>query len=156
MTKINFLSNLNAKYIRIASLSAVMTSVLVLSLFATIPDSAAVHSGAPPGKPIDLVWHNDQLWNSVVIGTLHGNPNPATLDVFYVFSDQNPVAGAGPGDRDYNGGRWLPTMVSCTSDPCGPFTDGDDVEAALENGTLQVDGTGTPFLCPLINPNDEA
>jgi len=64
--------------------------------------------------------------------------------------------GAGPGDRDYNGGRWLPTMVSCTDGPCGPFTDGDDVEAALENGTLQVDDTGTPFLCPLTNPNDEA
>jgi hypothetical protein len=33
---------------------------------------------------------------------------------------------------------------------------GDDVEAALENGTLQVVGTGTPFLCTLINPNDKA
>ena len=47
-------------------------------------------------------------------------------------------------------------MVSCTDDSCGPFTDGDDVEEALENGTLQVDGTGTPFLCPLTNRNDKA
>jgi len=135
------------------TLSAVITSVLALSLLVTIPDSATVHDGAPPARPIDLVWHNDQLWNSVVIGTLHGNPNPATLDAFYMISGQQPVAGAGPGDNDYNGGRWLPTMVSCASGPCGPFADGEDVEAALGDGTLQVDGTGTPFLCPLTNPN---
>ena len=139
-------------FVYAVTLSAVITSVLALSLLVTIPDSAAVHDGAPPGKPINLAWHNDQLWNSVVIGTLHGNLDPATLDAFYMISGQQPVAGAGPGDNDYNGGRWLPIPISCTGG-CPLFTDGEDVEAALIAGTAMAGSPGTPFLCPLTNPN---
>lgn len=123
-----------------------------------IPGSAlAVHSGTPPSHEVDLVWHNDELWNSVVLGDLHGKVPPQTLDPFYMVPGQNPVAGAGPRDADYNGGRWLPTMVQWVGVGAQPlFTDGDDVETAIENGDLVIVGMGSPFLCPLTNPNDSA
>lgn len=131
-------------------------AVLLMAISAGSAASAlAVHGGAPPARPVDLIYHDGELWDSVVLGDLHGNPRPHTLDAFYVGLAQNPVAGAGPGDRDYNGGRWLPTMVSWVGmGPAPLFTDGDDIEAALDAGELVVTGTGTPFLCPLTNRNN--
>ncbi|MFQ6013434.1 MAG: hypothetical protein ACE5LS_07300 [Thermoplasmata archaeon] len=132
---------------------------IALLLIGILPGFAAtvsaVNGGAPPARPVDLVYHDDVLWDSVVLGPLHGNPKPTTLDAFYMIPGQAPVAGAGPGDRDYNGGRWQPTMVAWVSGGAQPlFTDGDAVEAALAAGDLVVTGSGAPFLCPLTNPNN--
>jgi len=127
----------------------VVAFLLVLS---ALGSAAAVDDGAPPGRPVDLVWHNGELWNSVVLGHLHANPPPQTLDPFYTFPGvQNPVAGAGPGDSDYNGGRWQP--YACTGG--GSYTDGDQVEAAIAAGTITCTPAGDPFLCPLTDRNDE-
>ena len=126
-------------------------------LIAFTPTASAANGGAPPVKPVDLAWHDDVLWDSVVLGPLHGNPAAHTLDDFYVGLGQNPVAGAGPGDSDYNGGRWIPTVLSWVGAGAQPtFTDGDDIEAALASGDLIVIATGAPFLCPLTNPNNSA
>ena len=132
--------------------SIVATSLLLVA--GLVLPAAAVNGGAPPARLVDLVYHDDELWNSVVLGAIHGNPPAHTLDAFYMIAGQNPVAGAGPGDRDYNGGRWLPTMVMWAG--AGPqplFTDGDAVEQALDVGDLVITGTGNPFLCPLTNRN---
>jgi hypothetical protein len=135
---------------------AAISVLLALALTIGAPFALAVHDGAPPGKPVNLAWHDDQLWNSVVLGPLHGPTPPHTLDAFYTFPDQAPVAGAGPGDPDYNGGRWIP--FSCTAAP-GTLTDGDQVEAAILAGdivcTPNAGGPfmGANFLCPLTNRN---
>lgn len=142
------------KTVRTMTMAAGMVALLAVTLGVAMP-AAAVHGGAPPAKMVDLIWHDGELWNTVVLGGLHGNVPEHTLDAFYMVPGQNPVAGAGPGDSDYNGGRWLPTALVWTVAPY-LLTDGDDVEAAIDSGDLVVDGTGDPFLCPLTNPNDSA
>ncbi len=133
----------------IAGIFALM-AIPVGSAFAANPPET------PPAKPVDLIWHNDQLWNTVVLGPLHGPTPMQTLDAFYMVDGQDhPVAGAGPGDRDYNGGRWLPIPVSCDGG-CPLFSDGDEVEAAIAAGIAEAGEPGTPFLCPLTNRNAEA
>lgn len=131
--------------------ASIAATSLLLIVGVVLP-AAAVNEGAPPARLVDLVYHDDELWNSVVLGPIHGNPPAHTLDAFYMVPGQNPVAGAGPGDRDYNGGRWLPTMVEWVGGGGQPmFIDGDEVEAAIDSGDLIVTGTGDPFLCPLTN-----
>ena len=132
----------------IAGIFALM-AIPVGSAFAANPPQT------PPPKPVDLIWHNGQLWNTVVLGELRGPVPEQTLDAFYMVDSQdNPVAGAGPGDVDYNGGRWLPIPVSCV-DECPVFEDGDAVEAAIADGIVTVGEPGIPFLCPLVNRNAE-
>lgn len=143
---------------RVMGIAAVALVVLAVALLPGLTLTAsAVHGGAPPAHQVDLVWHDGQLWNSVVLGELHGRAPAHTLDAFFMGLGENPVAGSGPGDTDYNGGRWLPTMVKWVGAGSQPvFTDGDEVEAAIAVGDLVVMGTGAPFLCPLTNPNDAA
>lgn len=138
---------------------SVMAIGLAIGLMSVVPGlmltAAASNGGAPPAKPVDLVWANDELWDSTVLGPLHGSPKPHTLDAFFLVPGQNPVSDAAPGDKEYNGGRWLPTMLSWVGAGAQPlFTDGEDVQAAIDTGDFVVLGTGTPFLCPLTNPNN--
>ena len=139
-----------------AKLGAILTAILLITV-SGVGFAGAVDGGAPGGRPANLAWHDGQLWDSVVLGPLHGNPPSHTLDAFYTFPaavGQAPVAGAGPGDTDYNGGRWQPFI--CTGG--GSFTDGDQVEAAIAALSIICTPGGGPFagakfLCPLTNPN---
>lgn len=138
----------------IAAFAVVLGAGLVPGFVST---ASAVHGGTPPAHMVDLIWANDRLWNTVVLGELHGNVPAHTLDAFYVIPGQNPVAESSPGDSDYNGGRWLPTVLAWVGPGTQPlFTDGEAVKAAIDGGSLVVMGTGNPFLCPLTNPNDTA
>ena len=66
---------------------------------------------------------------------------------------QAPIAEAAPGNRDYNGGRWLPTMVEYDGSH-GELSSYADLMAAVESGAATIVGTDfdAAFLCPLI-PN---
>lgn len=135
----------------VAALAVVLGVGMVPGFLQT---ASATHGGAPPAHVSNLIWANDELWNTVVLGALHGNAPAHTLDAFYMIPGQNPVSEAAPGDADYNGGRWLPTMLSWVGPGAQPlFTDGEDVKSAIAGGSLVVVGTGNPFLCPLTNPN---
>jgi hypothetical protein len=83
-------------------------------------------------------------------------------DVIYSFDGAQPsVATAAPGDRDYNGGRW---MVHLLTFPDGYATavaagdiDGDgvldsdaEVDAALGAGAAVDAGVVRQFTCPVI------
>jgi hypothetical protein len=61
------------------------------------------------------------------------------------------VSEAGPGNPDYNGGRWLPVSVTWNSDPY-LLTSYDEVQAAAAAGdiTLGEPERDSAFLCPLI------
>jgi hypothetical protein len=138
-----------------------MAALVAMAIVGTMPGLlttvSAVDDGTPPARPVDLVWANGQLWDSVVLGTLHGNVPMQTLDEFYMIPGQNPVAESAPGDADYSAGRWLPVMLQWVGSGSAPlFTDGEQVEAAMTAGDLVVVAMGTPFLCPLTNPNNGA
>ena len=64
---------------------------------------------------------------------------------------QAPVAEAAPGNKDYNGGRWLPTMVEYDGS-LGELASYAALMAAVESGAATIIGTDfeAAFLCPLI------
>ena len=108
--------------------------VRILTLFALMAVLAAIAFSAvgqvsanPPGKP--TVWVDDVLYNAIVPMGPHGPvlfphvpdadaPNIATLettDNLYMVPSNTMaplVSDSAPGDVDYNGGRWVPFLVT--------------------------------------------
>ena len=94
------------------------------------------------------------------VGTPSSLPSKApahSFDLLYVFvgdevpDGQLPVAEAAPGQRGYNGGRWIVTEVHYTGDALPVLTSNEAVEAALDHGRLSVmDPDAARFVCPVI------
>ena len=84
-----------------------------------------------------------------------------SFDTIYEFSGaQMNVAEAAPGDRDYNGGRWMVEVVDYDVDydtalaafdanVSGTFDSAEEVEAAIEAGAITTTD-GPSFECPVI------
>ena len=84
-----------------------------------------------------------------------------SFDTIYEFSGaQMNVAEAAPGDRDYNGGRWMVEVVDYDVDydtalaafdanGSGNFDSAEEVEAAIEAGAITTTD-GPSFECPVI------
>lgn len=139
--------------------------VTTLSLFA-IPAFAGKPPEAPPAKPEDAIWANGRLYDTIILGDIK-NPNPISMDYLYNFEGsglmgQRSVAEAAPGDKDYNGGRWILIPVKFT--PCGiavhdPDGDGyvnfelmseeEVLYHAFVLGHLELGEPARYFLCPL-------
>ena len=124
-------------------------------------EATVIHQGA--------VWNDGQLYGTVLTPTLLPDNAPdISFDKLYNFDNsglrgQRSVSDAAPGDRDYNGGRWMIFAVTFTSlgksihDP-----DGDgvvNVELKSEEKVLEHEILGhivisdepiKRFECPLI------
>ncbi len=85
-----------------------------------------------------------------------------SFDTIYAFSDQMNVAEAAPGDRDYNGGRWMVEVVEYVDhydyesavaefdhNGSGNFDSAEEVEAAIRGGAITT-SAGPSFECPVI------
>lgn len=84
-----------------------------------------------------------------------------SFDTIYEFSGaQMNVAEAAPGDRDYNGGRWMVEVVHFDDDyatalaafdenDSGSFDSAEEVEAAIAAGAITTTD-GPSFECPVI------
>jgi len=86
-----------------------------------------------------------------------------SFDTIYEFSGaQTNVAEAAPGDRDYNGGRWMVEVIHYDVDydydtalaafdenDSGTFDSAEEVEAAIEAGAITT-SAGPSFECPVI------
>lgn len=84
-----------------------------------------------------------------------------SFDTIYEFSGvQTNVAEAAPGDRDYNGGRWMVEVVHLEVDYAaalaefdannsGDFDSAEEVEAAIDAGAITT-SAGPSFECPVI------
>lgn len=84
-----------------------------------------------------------------------------SFDTIYEFSGaQMNVATAAPGDRDYNGGRWMVEVVhfdddyatalgAFDSNGSGNFDSAEEVEAAIAAGAITT-SAGPWFECPVI------
>jgi hypothetical protein len=94
---------------------------------------------------------------------LSGTEAPAhAWDVIYDFGGaQLNVAEAAPGDRDYNGGRWMVHALTFPSGYATAVADGDldgdgvldsvdEVQAALIAGSAADAGVVKQFECPAI------
>jgi hypothetical protein len=63
------------------------------------------------------------------------------------------VAEAAPGDRDYNGGRWMVLPVTWHTAPV-QLTSAEQVEAYADAGMLSIAGSPVKlFECPVIPAN---
>ena len=103
------------------------------------------------------------LYRTVATPTeLSGTGAPAhSWDTIYNFFGAQPsVATAAPGDRGYNGGRWLVHKVSTPDgyaaalaagdiDGNGVLDSADEIDAALTSGALVDDGIVKYFVCTL-------
>jgi hypothetical protein len=113
---------------------------------------SAVAAGGPPGVGF---WVDDQQYRTV--GTpsdFSGTGAPASsFDHIYALGDglMN-VADAKPGDRDFNGGRWMVYQVTWAEGvtPVQLTNDGQVLDYATE-GKLTIDWTPIKqFECPVI------
>lgn len=84
-----------------------------------------------------------------------------SFDTIYAFGSEQPnVAEAKPGDRDFNGGRWMVRALSFTTsyadalaaydaNGSGDFDSAEEVEAAIDGGAATATEV-TRFECPVI------
>lgn len=125
----------------------------ILSMLGLLAAPAAAARGGTPGSPIvpDAIYADGELHGTILQKALPYNGNDASYDRLFLVPDQPPVSEAAPGNRDYNGGRWLPTPVEWVSAPY-LLTSYADVAAAAAAGHLIVHDpvTEDAFLCPLI------
>jgi hypothetical protein len=91
------------------------------------------------------------------IGTptdLSGTGAPAhTYDALYAVEGQLAVAEAKPGDRDYNGGRWMRFPVTWNIPEMDRYllTSEEDVLDAAEAGDVTIASEpDAQFVCPVI------
>jgi hypothetical protein len=117
--------------------------------------ASAVAAGGPPSLSFYV---DDVRYRTVGTPTdFSGTGAPAsTYDKIYALGDGLiNVAEAKPGDRDFNGGRWmvLPITWSAGVTPV-QLTNADVVEDWADLGLLTIATTpAKQFLCPVIKDN---
>jgi hypothetical protein len=132
-------------------LAAAATSAALLVTVA----ASAVAAGGPPSLSFYV---DDVRYRTVGTPTdFSGTGAPAsTYDKIYALGDGLiNVAEAKPGDRDFNGGRWmvLPITWSAGVTPV-QLTNADVVEDWADLGLLTIATTpAKQFLCPVIKDN---
>ena len=128
---------------RIASLMAAFG--LMLSIAA-----APVAAGGPPSLGFYV---DGERYRTVGTPTDFSNTGaPAsTYDRIYALGDGLiNVAEAKPGDRDFNGGRWMVLPITWHSTPV-QLTSAEQVEQYDADGLLTIGDTPVrQFLCPVI------
>jgi hypothetical protein len=126
--------------------------ILLLSSLALAIGVAAgpVAAGGPPGIGFYV---DGSPYRTVGTPTdFSGTGAPAsTYDKIYALGgDLTNVAEAKPGDRDYNGGRWMVLPVTWNVTPV-QLTSAEEVEAYAAAGMLDIaTSPARQFLCPVI------
>jgi len=131
-----------------------LAATLVATLLFALPASAGVSGPA--------FYADGGVYRTVGTPTdLSGTGAPASsFDTIWDIADQMNVAEAAPGDRDYNGGRWMVHALDY-SDYDAVLDAGDlnhngvldstqEVEAAIDAGVATDGGVVRSFVCPVI------
>jgi hypothetical protein len=124
--------------------------IAAVALLASIGASGAL-AGGPPGLAFYV---DDAQYRTVGTPTdLFGTGAPeSTYDAIYALGEGLVnVAEAKPGDRDFNGGRWLVYPV-IWADGVTPvqYTNDADILAAAMAGDLTIGDPVKSFVCPVI------
>ena len=149
-------------------LGIVMGMMAALALFLGVSVATSEEAFAnPPAKP--QIWVDGVLYNAIVPLNPDGTvalpnipdstvPSVAELettdDLYVVVSNSTTplVSDSAPGDSDYNGGRWIPRMVTpIGAGPGYELTSEEDVMAAYMAGLVSISGAGPAFLCPVTS-----
>jgi len=122
------------------------------------------------GRSFGRVWANDVLWRTNVVKVLDERPDPEDR-IYFLHDGEGPIVAnvdasddqaspfvseSAPGDRDWNGGKWVHYSAEVTDvdafNADAPFTNDRDVlDADYIEVTLGRPGFGPPnyFICPL-------
>ncbi len=142
-----------------------ITATAIAAAAAIAPISAAVVSAAGNGAggvsgPAFYV--DGELYRTVGTPTdFTGTGAPEhSFDTIYGIADQPNVATAAPGDRGYNGGRWMvrpvefsdydAAVMSFDSNGSGDLDSAAEVHAAVDAGVASIKDPVRSFLCPVI------
>ena len=141
---------------------------LGLGTVGTVTANPGKGKGSDNGKQFGRVYANDVLWRTNVVKVLDSEPDPS--DAIYFINDgsgpaQGPspfVSESAPGDRDWNGGKWVHYSAAVADEEAFaaldlPLTSEAEVLAAEAAGALEItkgrpDFDGAPpdyFICPL-------
>lgn len=127
-----------------------ITSILALTLLTGALVAAPVSAQGSPIVP-DAIYADGQLYGTILLGGLPYRNNAHSFDRLFLVPGQAPVAEAAPGNKGYNGGRWLPVPVTWNV-AAYPLRSYAEVQAAATAGhiTLGSPITSAAFSCPLI------
>ncbi len=112
--------------------------------------ASSVLAGGPPslGFYVDGVQYRTLGTPTDFSGT--GAPASSFDTIYALGAGLANVAEAKPGDRDFNGGRWMVLPVTWTSTPV-QLTSAEEVLAYADMGKLTIATTPVrEFLCPVI------
>ncbi|HEV8280297.1 MAG TPA: hypothetical protein VGQ02_00435 [Candidatus Limnocylindrales bacterium] len=129
-----------------------MRRLMSLAAGAGVALSLAAGSVAAGGPPAVGFYVDGSLYRTVGTPTdLSGTGPPAhSYDTIYALGgDLLNVAEAKPGDRDYNGGRWMVRAIEWHTSPT-QLTSAEQVLAAEADGDLTIGGVVKSFECPVI------
>ena len=122
--------------------------VLMLAVMAIGLTSTAVFAQGPPG--FGNLYYDGEVVRTVVPPAAMPKPGTDPLYVIQGGADgQLPVAGVGPGDREYRGGKWAVHVVTWKVTPY-LLDSGDAVRAAESAGHVRVvRNEAADFKCPI-------
>ena len=128
---------------RIASLLASLGLLLAVA-------AAPAAAGGPPSIGFYV---DDALYRTIGTPTdfsKTGAPAHSFDRIYALGGDLLNVAEAKPGDRDFNGGRWMVLPITWNTAPV-QLTSAEQVEAAADAGWLSIGATPVRmFECPVI------
>jgi hypothetical protein len=143
-----------------------MARLLALAVAAALGAALAATALAGSGGVTGPAFYVDgSLYRTVATPTDLPASAPAhSFDTIYDLGGLQPnVAEAAPGDRDYNGGRWMvhaiafadyaAALAAFDADGSGAFDSAEEVEAALAAGAATDLGVVKRFVCPAIPLN---
>jgi hypothetical protein len=127
-------------------LVAALTAALVIASVA----ASAVAAGGPPSLAFYVDGMRYRTVGTPTDFSATGAP-VSSYDRIYVLGDGLiNVAESAPGDRDYNGGRWMVLPVTWHTAPV-QLTSAEQVEAYARAGMLTIAGAPVKlFECPVI------
>jgi hypothetical protein len=144
-----------------------MKKLLLVGLVAALAASASAYGAGSGGVTGPAFYVDGELYRTVATPTdiSHTGAPAHSFDTIYDFGGEQPnVATAAPGDRDYNGGRWMvhalafntscaATVAAHDSNGSGDLDSDAEVQAALADagpGGATDAGVVKRFVCPAI------
>jgi len=135
--------------------------MLIAAALLALPAAVSAAGGGTGGGVTGPAFYVDgELYRTVGTPTdLSGTGAPAhSFDTIYSIAGQPNVATAGPGDRDFNGGRWMvhaltfsdygDALAAADANDSGDLDSAEEVEAAM--GFVTSDVVVKVFECPVI------
>ena len=129
-----------------------MRRLMTLALAGALSLSLLASAASAGGPPAVGFYVDGRLFRTIgtptdLTGT--GAP-PHTFDALYdLGAGLISVAEAKPGDRDYNGGRWMVRSITWNTTPT-QLTSAEAVLAAAAESDLTIGPVVRSFVCPVI------